>query len=59
MSSRDADEQRPRDLAVLRAVRDRIDREYAQPLNVDALARDTHRISAIEIGRATAYPGGP
>ncbi|TDB95547.1 AraC family transcriptional regulator [Micromonospora fluostatini] len=28
-----------RDLARLRRVRDRIDREYAQPLNVEALAR--------------------
>ncbi|MGN6739023.1 helix-turn-helix transcriptional regulator [Dyella sp.] len=28
-----------RDLARLRRVRDRIDREYAQPLDVDALAR--------------------
>jgi AraC-like DNA-binding protein len=31
-----------RDLALLRRVRDRIDREYAQPLNVEALARDAH-----------------
>ena len=30
------------DLARLRRVRDRIDREYAQPLNVEALARDAH-----------------
>jgi len=30
------------DLARLRRVRDKIDREYAQPLNVDALARDAH-----------------
>lgn len=29
-----------RDLARLRRVRDRMDREYAKPLNVDALARD-------------------
>ncbi|MGH1563176.1 helix-turn-helix transcriptional regulator [Mumia sp. DW29H23] len=28
-----------RDLALLRRVRDRIDREYAQPLNVEALAK--------------------
>jgi len=28
-----------RDLALLRKVRDRIDREYAQPLDVEALAR--------------------
>ena len=33
-------EQRLRDLAILRQVRDRIDREYAQPLNVEDLARD-------------------
>jgi AraC-like DNA-binding protein len=30
------------DLARLRRVRDRIDREYAQPLDVAALARDAH-----------------
>ena len=35
-------DQRLRDLARLRRVRDRIDREYAQPLDVDALARDAH-----------------
>jgi AraC-like DNA-binding protein len=33
---------RLRDLAVLRRVRDRIDREYAQPLDVEALARGVH-----------------
>jgi AraC-like DNA-binding protein len=33
---------RLRDLARLRRVRDRIDREYAQPLDVEALARDAH-----------------
>lgn len=33
------EEQRLRDLKLLRRVRDRIDREYAQPLNVEALAR--------------------
>jgi AraC-like DNA-binding protein len=31
-----------RDLAWLRRVRDRIDREYAQPLDVEALARGAH-----------------
>jgi AraC-like DNA-binding protein len=31
-----------RDLALLRRVRDRMDREYAQPLDVEALARDAH-----------------
>lgn len=35
-------EQRLRDLALLRRVRDRIDRDYAQPLDVEALARDAH-----------------
>jgi AraC-like DNA-binding protein len=35
-------EQRLRDLARLRRVRDRIDREYAQPLDVEALARGVH-----------------
>ncbi|MFB7529206.1 helix-turn-helix transcriptional regulator [Streptomyces sp. NPDC056178] len=34
--------QRLADLARLRRVRDRIDREYAQPLNVEALARDVN-----------------
>ena len=34
-----AEQQRLRDLALLRRVRDRIDREYAQPLDVEALAR--------------------
>jgi AraC-like DNA-binding protein len=34
--------QRLRDLAQLRRVRDRIDRDYAQPLDVEALARGVH-----------------
>ena len=42
MASRPASEQHLRDLALLRRVRDRIDREYAQPLDVEALARDAH-----------------
>ncbi len=37
-----AEEQRLRDLTRLRRVRDRIDREYAQPLDVEALARGVH-----------------
>jgi AraC-like DNA-binding protein len=37
-----AQEERLRDLVRLRRVRDRIDREYAQPLDVEALARDAH-----------------
>jgi transcriptional regulator GlxA family with amidase domain len=39
MTSRSDTEQQLRDLARLRRVRDRIDREYAQPLDVEALAR--------------------
>ena len=42
MTSRPAAEQHLRDLARLRRVRDRIDREYAQPLDVEALARGAH-----------------
>jgi transcriptional regulator GlxA family with amidase domain len=34
--------QQLQDLARLRRVRDRMDREYAQPLDVEALARDAH-----------------
>ena len=34
--------QQLRDLALLRRVRDRIDRDYAQPLDVEALARGVH-----------------
>jgi AraC-like DNA-binding protein len=37
-----ADDQHLSDLARLRRVRDRMDREYAQPLDVEALARDAH-----------------
>jgi len=42
VASTPAGAQRLRDLARLRRVRDRIDREYAQPLDVEALARDAH-----------------
>jgi AraC-like DNA-binding protein len=42
VGSRLADEQHLRDLARLRRVSDRIDREYARPLNVEALARDAN-----------------
>jgi len=38
-------DERLRDLAVMRRVKDRIDREYAQPLDVDALARGVHMSS--------------
>ena len=39
VTSTPAEEQRLRDLKLLRRVRDRMDREYAQPLDVEALAR--------------------
>ena len=39
MTSTPTEEQRLRDLKLLRRVRDRMDREYAQPLDVEALAR--------------------
>ena len=42
MTSSADPEQRRQDLARLRRVRDRIDREYAQPLDVEALARGVH-----------------
>ncbi|HEY8490708.1 MAG TPA: helix-turn-helix transcriptional regulator [Dehalococcoidia bacterium] len=42
VTSTTAAEHRLRDLARLRRVRDRIDREYAEPLDVEALARDVH-----------------
>lgn len=40
MAGDTVDPQRLRDLARLRRVRDRIDREFALPLNVEALARE-------------------
>ena len=42
MSAESAETERLRDLVLLRRVRDRIDREYAQPLDVEALARGAH-----------------
>jgi AraC-like DNA-binding protein len=42
VSSTPVAEQRLRDLALLRRVRDRIDREYARPLDVEALARGAY-----------------
>ncbi|KPC82391.1 MULTISPECIES: helix-turn-helix transcriptional regulator [Streptomyces] len=39
MTSRPTEAQHLRDLALLRRVRDRMDREYARPLDVEALAR--------------------
>jgi AraC-like DNA-binding protein len=50
VTSSNSVEQHLRDLARLRRVRDRIDREYAQPLDVEALARGAH-ISAGHLSR--------
>jgi AraC-like DNA-binding protein len=52
--------QRLRTLARLRRVRDRIDREYAEPLNVEVLARGVH-MSAGHLSRAfrLAYGESP
>ena len=60
MTSESATAERLRDLARLRQVRDRIDREYAQPLDVEALARDAH-MSAGHFSRAfrLAYGESP
>ena len=55
-----AEEQRRKDLARLRRVRDRIDREYAQPLDVEALAREVN-MSAGHLSRRfrAAYGESP
>ena len=45
-----AEEQRLRDLRLLRRVKDRIDRDYAQPLDVEALAHGVH-LSAGHLSR--------
>jgi AraC-like DNA-binding protein len=50
VTSRSAATQRLRDLARLRRVRDRIDRDYAQPLDLQALARGAH-LSAGHLSR--------
>lgn len=52
--------QRLSDLAQLRRVRDRIEREYAQPLDVEALARGVH-MSAGHLSREfkAAYGESP
>jgi len=57
MSSSDP---RLRELVLLRRVRDRIDRDYAQPLDVEALARSIH-VSSGHLSRAfkAAYGESP
>jgi AraC-like DNA-binding protein len=60
MAGRANSPQHLQDLARLRRVRDRMDREYAQPLDVEALARDAH-MSAGHFSRAfrLAYGESP
>src|SRR5690625_1344479 len=60
MTATPATEQRLRDLSLLRRVRDRIDREYAQPLDVPAPARGVH-MSAGHLSREfrAAYGESP
>jgi AraC-like DNA-binding protein len=60
VTSRPAHEQHLQDLARLRRVRDRMDREYAQPLDVEALARGVH-MSAGHLSREfrAAYGESP
>jgi AraC-like DNA-binding protein len=60
VTSRPAEAEHLRDLARLRRVRDRIDREYAQPLDVEALARGVH-MSAGHLSREfkAAYGEAP
>ncbi len=60
VTTRPGEAERLRDLARLRRVRDRIDREYAQPLDVEALARGAH-MSAGHLSRAfrLAYGESP
>ncbi|MBY0288774.1 MAG: helix-turn-helix transcriptional regulator [Mycobacteriaceae bacterium] len=60
MTSGPVEEQRLRDLRLLRAVRDRMDREYAQPLDVAALARGVN-MSAGHLSRQfkSAYGESP
>lgn len=60
MTDRSAASQRLGDLALLRRVRDRMDREYAQPLDVEALARGVN-VSAGHLSRQfkAAYGESP
>ncbi|UOQ56472.1 helix-turn-helix transcriptional regulator [Leucobacter allii] len=60
MARREDGEQRIRDLLLLRRVRDRIDRDYAHPLDVEGLARGVG-LSAGHLSRAfrAAYGESP
>jgi AraC-like DNA-binding protein len=50
VTTRPDERQRLRDLRLLRQVKDRIDRDYAEPLDVEALARGVH-LSAGHLSR--------
>jgi len=60
VTSRPTAQERLRDLARLRRIRDRIDRDYTQPLDVEALARGEH-MSAGHLSREfkAAYGESP
>jgi len=60
MTARASSGQQLHDLARLRRVRDRIDRDYAQPLDVEALAQEAH-MSAGHLSRQfkAAYGESP
>lgn len=60
MTTAQGEAARLRDLALLRRVRDRIDRDYAEPLDVDALARSVN-MSAGHLSRRfrSAYGESP
>ncbi len=60
MSTSPGEARHLRELALLRRVRDRMDREFAQPLDVEALARGVH-MSAGHLSRAfrAAYGESP
>lgn len=60
MRNRTAEDERLRELLLLRRVRDRIDRDYAQPLDVESLARGVH-MSAGHLSRRfkAAYGESP
>ena len=59
-TAQEAAAQRLRDLTTLRRVRDRIDRDYASPLDVESLARGAH-VSAGHLSREfrAAYGESP
>lgn len=60
MTEKAVSAERLRDLALLRRVRDRMDREFDRPLDVESLARDVH-MSAGHLSRSfrAAYGESP